>query len=124
MYFIGTTIFNLAVILTGGLISLAILTLFSIFSTEISLVSGLLRECRKILKGREIKPEEEIQLFTLKNRFNYFIILLFLIVITILSFVPRPSFFILIFLALALIMTVIISRMLFSSIYSVFREIE
>jgi len=124
MYFVGTSSFNLAVILIGGLISLAILTLFSIFFTEVSFVSNLLKECRKMLKEREIRAEEEIQLFTLKNRFNYFIVLLFLVVVTILSFVPRPSLFILIFLALVLIMTVIISRMLFSSIYSVFQEIE
>jgi len=124
MYLVGTSNFNLAIISIGGLISLAILTLFSIFSTEISFVNGLLRECREILKKRDIKPEEKIQLFTLENRFNYFIVLLFLVVITILSFIPRPSFFILLFLSLALIMTVIISRMLFSSIYSVFREIE
>lgn len=124
MYIIGTSSFNLAVILIGGLISLAILALFSIFSIEISFVNNLLRECRKILKGRGIKPEEEIQLFTLENRFNYFIALLFLMVITILSFIPRPSLFILIFLILVLIMSVVISRMLFSSVYSVFQEIE
>jgi hypothetical protein len=124
MYYIGTSVFNLIIILAGGLISFTILALFSIFSTEISFVNNLLRECRQMLKKRGIKPNEEIQLFTLEKRFSYFIILLFLVVVTILSFVPRPSLFILIFLILSFIMTVIISRMLFTSIYSVFQEIE
>lgn len=124
MYLVGTSLFNLIVILVGGLISVALLALFSIFSIEISFVNDLLKECRKILKKRDIKPDEEVQLFTLENRFNYFIFLLFLVVVTILSFVPRPSYFILIILSLAFIMIAIISRMLFSSIYAVFQEIN
>ena len=124
MYFVGTSNFNIAVILIGGLIATTLLALFSIFSIEMSFVNDLLRECRKMLKKRKLKPEEEVQLFTLENRFNYFVVLLFLIVITILSFVPRPSYFIVIILSLAFIMVIIISRMLFSSIYLVFQEVE
>lgn len=124
MYWVGTEIFNIFVILIGGLISVVVLGLFSIFSTEMSFVNNLLKECRQMLKKRGIKIEEEIQLISMEHRFNYFITLLFLIVITFLSFISRPSLFIIILLTLALAMIVIISRMLFASIYSVFKEIK
>jgi len=124
MYWVGTLLFNIGIILIGGLISVAILGLFSIFSTEISFVNNLLRESRQMLKERKIEIKEKIQLATLRNRFNYFIALLFLVVITFFNFIAQPSPFILILLTLAFIMIVIISRMLFSSIYSVFQEIK
>lgn len=124
MYWVGTEFFNIFVILIGGLISVVILGLFSIFSTEMSFVNNLLRECRQMLKKRGMEIKEEIQLMSMEHRFNYFITLLFLIVVTFLSFISRPSFFIIILLMLALAMIIVISRMLFSSIYSVFKEIK
>lgn len=124
MYWIGTFIFNIGIILIGGLVSVTILGLFSIFFTETSFVNGLLKESRQMLKERKIEIEEKAQLATLKNRFNYFIALLFLVVVTFFNFIAHPSSFILILLTLAFVMIVIISRMLFSSIYSIFQEIE
>jgi len=124
MFWVGVSFFNIFVILIGGLISTVILGLFSIFSTEMSFVNNLLKECRQALKKRRIEIKEEIQLMSMKHRFNYFITLLFLIVITFLSFISDPDPFILILLALALVMIVIVSRMLFSSIYSIFKEIK
>ncbi len=126
MGILGTSRFNVIVIIVGGIISLAILALFSVFSVEAFFIGDLLRECRRKLKERGIKPKEEIELFSLGNRFNYFIFLLFLITIITLSFVPRSrlSLFLLALSFLTFIMTVVISRMLFSSIYSVFQEIK
>lgn len=116
--------YNIVVILTGGFISTMIISLFSIFFTENFLVNGLLRECRVMVEERGIKVKEEVQLFTLENRFNYFILLLFLIVITVLAFIPKPSFFLVVLLILGFLLIVVISRMLFYSIYLVFEEIE
>jgi len=122
--YIQVPFFNIVIILIGGFISVIIISLFSIFFTENFFVNKFLRECRKIIKQREIKVEEQIQLFTLENRFNYFVILLFLIVITLLAFISRPSFFLIVLLILGFLLVVVISRMLFYSIYLVFREIE
>lgn len=126
MEVLGTSKFNIIVIIVGGIISLSILALFSIFSVETFFIRDLLRECRKKLKERGIKPKEEIRVFSLKNRFNYFVFLLFLVTIVILSFVPRSklSLFLLLLSLLTFIMVVTLSRLLFSSIYSVFQEIK
>ncbi|MCD6177836.1 hypothetical protein J7K03_01055 [bacterium] len=126
MAFLKTSRFNLIVIVVGGLIYLAFVALFSIFSVEAFFINDLLRECRKILSKRGIKPREEMELFSLENRFHYFIFLLFLITIILLSFVPpsQLSLFLITLSCLAFVMIAIIGRMLFSSIYSVFEEIK
>jgi len=124
MFFIGVSAFNLIIILMGGIIATITLSLFSIFFVEVYFVNDFLRECRFLLKKRKIKVKEGPDLFTLKNRFSYFIILLFLVVVVILSFIPKPGPFLLLLIILFLGMTIITSRMLFSSVYLVFKEIE
>ena len=124
LYYIGFPFFSIVVILIGGFVSIMILALFSIFFTENFLVNKLLRQARRMLKKRKIDFDEDIQLFTLKNRFNYFIILLFLIMVIFLSFIPNLNFFLLTLLSLAFILVLIVSKMLFESIYSSFKEIR
>jgi hypothetical protein len=121
--YIGFSWFTVVVVLIGGFISMMILALFSLFFTE-NFFSNLLMQARKLLSERKIEYSEDIQSFTLKNRFHYFVVLLFLVVVVFLSFIPSPDYFVLTILSLALILALIVSKMLFESIYSSFREIK
>ncbi|MCX6764324.1 MAG: hypothetical protein NTU58_01310 [Candidatus Nealsonbacteria bacterium] len=105
------------------MISLIVLTLFLIFFVE-RFFSGFLRECRKILKERGIYPGEEEWLSTLKSRFNYFIILLFLVVVIVVSFVSIFNLYLLAIIALGLLISIMISKELFASVYLVFEEVK
>ena len=119
---ISVEIMNIIIILTSGVIVTVILALFGNFFTE-NFIAPVLKKCRAMLKARNIKVEEN-QLFQLKNRFTYFILLLALVVFIVLSFVPEPSMAIIILSLLGLIMAAIISKILFTSIHNIFLEIE
>lgn len=123
IYFIGASLSNILVILIGGCIAIALLSLFPLFVGEL-FFANLLRECRKMLSERNLQTKEKIQLYTLKNRFYYFVFLFALITGIILSFVTDFSFSVLAIFATGLIMVVIIARALFFSIFSVFQEIR
>lgn len=123
MYFIGTSISNIIIILAGGFIAVTILGFFVMFSTE-NFFASLLRKCRSLLKERKIEPKEEIQLFTLENRFYYFAFLFVLMVGIILSFVPNITLSFLAIFVTGFIMVVIVSKTLFSSVFLVFQEIK
>jgi hypothetical protein len=114
---------DILTILNGGLISLIVLTLFLIFFVE-RFFSGLLRECRKMLKEKGIYPEKEEWLSTLKSRFNYFIILLFLVVVIVVSFVSIFNLYLLAIVTLGLLISIMISKELFASVYLVFEEVK
>lgn len=123
VYIYKISFLDILTILNGGLISLIVLTLFLIFFVE-RFFSGLLRECRKILKERGIYPTEEEWLSTLKSRFNYFIILLFLVVIIVVSFVSIFNLYLLAIITLGLLISIMISKELFASVYLVFEEVK
>ena len=114
---------DILTILNGGLISLIVLTLFLIFFVE-RFFSGFLKECRKMLKEREIYPENEEWLSTLRSRFNYFIILLFLVVVIVVSFVSIFNLYLLAIVVLGLLISIMISKELFTSVYLVFEEVK
>jgi hypothetical protein len=123
IYISKISFLDILTILNGGLISLIVLTLFLIFFVE-RFFSGLLRECRKTLKEREIYPAEEEWLSTLKSRFNYFIILLFLVVIIVVSFISIFNLYLLAIVTLGLLISIMISKELFASVYLVFEEVK
>lgn len=123
VYLMGTSFWNIAVIIIGGVIGVLALALFTMFYTEYFFV-GLLRECRSLMEKRDINPEEGIQLSSLKNRFYFFIIIFILLVGIFLAFIPRINPFIWgIFIIGFLIMSVL-ARVLFNSIFVVFQEIR
>ena len=119
---IRANIVNVIIIFLAGVIATTLLTTFANFFVERS-ISPILKECQKMLKKRSIKVEE-IPRTTLKSRFNYFILLFFLIFIVFFSFIHRPSLGIISIGLIALIMVSIISKVLFSSIYDIFLEVE
>ena len=119
---VGTSMLNVFVILINGVLATLLLTLFGIFFVE-RFISPALKECRKILKEKG-EDVEGVQLFVLKNRFYYFVILLALIVAIILTFVPAFTITIVIIVLIGLAMTAMISRVLFSLIYDIFLEIR
>jgi len=123
IYISKISFLDILTILNGGLISLIVLTLFLIFFVE-RFFSGLLRECRRTLKKRGIYPPEEEWLSTLKSRFNYFIILLFLVVIIVVSFVSIFNLYLLAIITLGLLISIMISKELFASVYLVFEEVK
>jgi len=124
LYYVGFPFFSIIIVLIGGSISIMILALFSLFFTENFVVNKFLKQTRKMLNSRGLEFDEGVQSFTLENRLNYFIVLLFLIVVVLLSFIPNLNFFLLTILSLAFILVLIVSRMLFESIYSSFKEIK
>ena len=123
MFFVGTSPYNLIIILLGGFLGIILFCLLATFSTGIYL-SSLLRENERMIEERGIKPEKVKQFISLKNSFYYFLLLFTIIIIVVLSFVPFNNLYLLGLVFAGLIMVLVVARFLFSSILSVFEEIS
>ena len=123
MHFAGTSINNLLIIFVGGVLASVILSSFIMFFSEV-FFANTLKECREIMKKRGIKPDEKIHITSLKSKFNYFVFLSILLIFVTLSFIPDISLFLLLVIITAFTMITIMSKLLFSSIYSTFKEVE
>jgi signal transduction histidine kinase len=123
MFFAGTSISNLIIILIGGSLGTILLCLLIIFAAG-KLLSGLLRESERMVEERGIKTEEVKQFVSLNNSFYYFLLLFIIIIIVVLSFIPLDNFYLLGLILLGFIMVLIVARIIFSSILSVFKEIS
>lgn len=123
MYSVGISASGIVSILVGSAIGALMLGLFSMFSAEYAF-RGVLRECRLEMERRNLRPEEEINMPFLKNRFYYFVFLLFLTIGVFLIAASEVSFF-LIGVALAgLIMMSVVIKMIFDSVFATFQEIK
>ena len=123
MFFIGTSTYNLSVILIGGFLGMILLGLLCVFATG-RYLSNLLRESERMIEERNIKTKEVKQFISLKNSFYYFLLLFTIIIIVVLSFVPFNNLYLLGLVFAGLIMVLIVARIFFSSIVSVFEEIS
>jgi len=113
---------NLLVILTSGLISYFLVVIFGSSLAERS-IYPMIKQCRTILIKRGEKFEEP-KLTNFKKKFNYFLLIPLLLVVSILNFIPSISLNIIIFSLLGFIMIVVVNNVLFSSLYTAFSELE
>lgn len=109
-------------ILIYGMLATALLTLFANFFTDRAIAPAF-KECGIMLKERGL-PVSDNKLFSIKNRFYYFAVLLALIVFAVLTFSQNLNPSLLILSIFGLIMAITISRVLSSSIYEVLSEVE
>ncbi|MFW5888535.1 MAG: ATP-binding protein [Patescibacteria group bacterium] len=97
---------------------------FGILLGEV-LSSPLLRECKRKIYQRDLsRSGNEIYFFSLKNRIYYFIFLFFILLVISLTAIKEITPIMLVFSFLSLLMIIITARVLFSSIYLVFKEVE
>ncbi|MFW5888534.1 MAG: ATP-binding protein [Patescibacteria group bacterium] len=109
-------------IIFGGMIAIFILGFFSLFVEE-QTYAPVLRDARAKLKDRGIEINEK-GAFSLKHRFNFFILLLFLFLITILSFAEELDAILGFIILLGFVAVLVANEMLAFSVYSVFREVS
>jgi signal transduction histidine kinase len=114
---------NLIIVVIGDVLAVLIVSLFTRFSSE-RFCSVFLRECREMMKIRNIKYDEKIQLITLKSAFYYFISLFILMIVIVLSFIPNPTIYLLGLIFLGFVFIISIVRMLLASILDIFKEVE
>jgi len=117
------TFSNLIIITVGGFFGCIFFAISALFSAG-SFWGDLLKECRKVMKERNMPIEEKPQMITLKNGFYYFIFLFLWITIIILSFIPSPNMYLLILIFTGITLGIYVTKVLFSSIFSVFEEIR
>jgi signal transduction histidine kinase len=117
------TLSNLIIITIGGFFGDLFFAISVLFSSS-SFWGDLLKECRKVMKERNMPIEEKPQLITLKNGFYYFIFLFLWITIIILSFIPNPNMYLLFLIFTGITLGIYVTKVLFSSIFSVFEEIR
>ncbi|MCK5592134.1 MAG: hypothetical protein KAI72_09280, partial [Candidatus Pacebacteria bacterium] len=123
MILIETSVNNLIIILIGDVIAIIMVALFVRFSSE-RFSAVFLRECREIMRIRGIKYDENIQLFTLKSAFYYFILLFVLMIIIVFSFIPNPTPFLFVLICTGFLFIILMVKMLFFSIFDIFKEVE
>jgi signal transduction histidine kinase len=121
----GGTMDTMAIMAASIAVAVLGLAFFGVLLSE-RLSAPLLRECKKKIHQRGIlqNEKEEAQLFSLKNRIYYFIFLFFILIVVSLIGIQEITPVLLVFSFLALLMMVVTARVLFSSIYLVFKEIE
>jgi signal transduction histidine kinase len=76
------------------------------------------------MKDRGMEPDENVQMATLKSNFYYFVLLFAMIMIIVLSFISKPTPFLIGLVLTGFIIVVIIIQVLFSYIISVFEEVR
>jgi PAS domain S-box-containing protein len=120
----GASMDTVIVATVSILVTFLVLAFFGILLSE-RLSSNLLRECKKKSYRRNSrKYKKEAQLFSLKNRIHYFIFLFSILMVIAITGIKEITPVMLVFSFLALLMIVITARVLFSSIFLVFKEIE
>lgn len=117
----GKTI-NLPIMFISGVLSYLLVALFGSFFAERS-IYPVIKQCREILmEGRE--KIENPRFRSLIGKFNYFLLIPLLLIISILTFIPSINLNIIIFSCLGLLMAIIINQVISSSICKAFLEIE
>ncbi len=123
-YLNGASGYNLFIMVVGCLLAVFIYCFLRSLLNE-SLSAPILRKCKEMMYWRGIKIDRKRNnLSTLKNRFLYFVFLFFVLMVVAISGVDSINITLLAFTALAFIIILIISRILFLSIYSMFTEID
>lgn len=122
MYLAGASSPTLVLVFIGGVIAISLLIFFGLFYEE-QVYSEILRDCRKKIKNKGVYVTED-QLFSLKNRFNYFIFLFFLLLIVILSFANDLDPLLWFMVICSFVAVLAVNKMIASSIYSFFEEVE
>jgi len=123
MAFFGASNYSLIIVFIGGALGTILLCLLIIFAAG-NLLSGLLQESEKMVEERGLKIEEVKQFISLKNSFYYFLFLFIIIIIVVLSFIPFDNYYLLGLIFVGFVMVLIVARILFSSIFSVFKGIS
>ncbi|MFH1522199.1 MAG: hypothetical protein ABIE43_00075 [Patescibacteria group bacterium] len=123
-WIVSEKIINIPTILIGGFISLILYVLFVAFFMEKSIFPTL-KECRELLlkRGEKIK-EPKFRFSNLKTKFTLFLLIPVITVLIILNFISALNINILAFAFLGLVMSIMISRLLASSIYEAFLGIK
>jgi signal transduction histidine kinase len=121
MFISGASAETIIFITIGGLIAIFMLGFFSLFVEE-QTYAPVLRDARAKLKSRGIDVKEK-DTFRLKQRFNYFIFLFFLLLVIILSFAQELDVLLRFTILLSFIAIITANEMLASSVYSVFQEV-
>lgn len=123
-YWSGASGYNLFIMLVGSILGILLYCFLRSLLNE-TLSAPILRKCKKMMYKRGMRVDNRREyLFSLKNRFLYFVSLFFVLMVVALSGVGNITIALLAFTALAFIMILIISRLLFSSIYSMLMEID
>jgi len=123
-WIISGVIINLPVILLGGLISVFLFLLFGKFFVELSISPGLMIIRKELIQRKEEIIEPPYLFSSLKTKIHLFFSASILVVMTILSFITPPNFNIIIFAFIGLLMSLIISWLLYSQIKETFFAIE
>lgn len=122
MFYMGAAWQSLVFIAISGIIAVFLLGFYSLFAEEYTYAS-VLRDCRAKLRDRNIEVEE-LDTFSLKQRFNYFLFLFFLLLVIILSFAPQLDLLLIMIIFLSFVAAITANELLASSVYSVFQEIS
>lgn len=124
LYFSGMGGDNLIIVLFGGFLTIALYCFLRTLLNEI-LTAPLLQKAKETMYTRSMKVDgEQKNLFSLKNRFLYFVSLFLILMVVALSGVDNINITLIAFIVLVFVMVLIISRILFLSIYSVLMEID
>lgn len=119
----GATI-NLFIIFISGLISIFLLAMFSTFFAE-HFVYPTLMECRALLAKRGIAVKESYTEFnSIRSKFTFALLIPIMVVLVISGFIGSPDLGIVIFTLIGLGMAIVISRVIFFSIYQAFLGIR
>ncbi|MCK4454306.1 PAS domain-containing protein [Candidatus Parcubacteria bacterium] len=121
-WFFSKQLINIPIILTGGFIALFI-TCICVSPLYEILTAPARKECKMALADRGI-PFEESHFISLKIKSKFFIVLIGLILVVLLTFVFPLTPALIFFSLLSLTIFSILSEMIFSSIYSAFLEIK
>jgi PAS domain S-box-containing protein len=120
----GASMGTIIILAISIVITVLVMSFFGILLSE-RLSSHLLRECKRKIYQRGLpQDEKKAQLFSLRNRVYYFIFLFFILVLIAITGIKEITPILLVFSFLSLLMIAITARVLFSSIYLMFKEIE
>jgi len=118
----GQTI-NLPIISFGGLVSLLLFIFFGQFFVELAVFPAIAIYRKELLKREAIK-EPKIKLGSLRNKFILFFSVSILVVLIILFFILPPNPNVIIFTFFGLVMSVMISMILYIQITETYSAIE
>jgi len=121
-FFASGQLTNIPVILTGGLIGVAVSFICTIPLYEL-LFSSVRRECKILLAKGHVQFKEP-HFLSLRVKSRFFIVLTFLAFGIVLLFVSSIDLALLTFFILTLIIVTVLSKLVFESIYKAFMEIE
>ncbi|KPJ55627.1 hypothetical protein AMJ49_06725, partial [Parcubacteria bacterium DG_74_2] len=121
-YLFSQQLTNILIILTSGLISFLMIIIWVVIFYELA-TSPARRECKKILSARKI-PFKESPLFSLRMKLKFFPLLTGTILLVVLLLVKSFSFALIFLSFIGLIITLVITDLIFSSIYGDVKDIK